>query len=247
MPLYAFDHCGFTSAAFRTDAAAAHRLEYPDCDGVIRIIFRSDQRSRGPTYASAAGAHAGRSEQPRGPSSSSPTRASIHDTRTCRARRNIAPYLAGRPRPHRCGRIQHPPRRAQELRLPSPSRPLKSGFHRQHRNPSPTPRADRRPLDRMAGRRRSKGQPQRPASSPDHRDRPSPVAARPRSEPDSQSNLERGEHCTSATPAIATHPVTARITGTNRERVPPGREYPTWPSCRRPQSDFARRYRRRRC
>jgi hypothetical protein len=59
VPLDACDLCGFTSAAFRADAAAAHRLEYPDCDGVIRIIFRSDQRSRGPTYASAAGAHAG--------------------------------------------------------------------------------------------------------------------------------------------------------------------------------------------
>ena len=59
MPLYACDLCGLTSVAFRADAAAAHRLEYPDCDSVIRIIFRSDQRSRGPTYASAAGAHAG--------------------------------------------------------------------------------------------------------------------------------------------------------------------------------------------
>ena len=53
VPLYACDLCGLTSVAFRADAAAAHRLEYPDCDSVIRIIFRSDQRSRGPTYASA--------------------------------------------------------------------------------------------------------------------------------------------------------------------------------------------------
>jgi len=34
--------CGFASAAFRLEAAAAHRREYPDCDGVIRIVFRSD-------------------------------------------------------------------------------------------------------------------------------------------------------------------------------------------------------------
>jgi anti-anti-sigma factor len=59
VPLYACDLCGFTSAAFRVDAAAAHRLECPGCDGVVRIIFRSDQRSRGPTYASAAGAQTG--------------------------------------------------------------------------------------------------------------------------------------------------------------------------------------------
>jgi anti-anti-sigma factor len=59
VPLYACDLCGFTSAAFRVDAAAAHRLECPDCDGVVRIIFRSDQPSRGPTYASAAGGQAG--------------------------------------------------------------------------------------------------------------------------------------------------------------------------------------------
>lgn len=50
MPLYACEHCGFTSAAFRNDAAAGHRLESPDCDGVIRIIFRSEDRYRGSTY-----------------------------------------------------------------------------------------------------------------------------------------------------------------------------------------------------
>lgn len=53
MPLYACDRCGFTSAAFRADAAAAHRLGYPDCDGVIRIVFRSHDRYRGPGYEAA--------------------------------------------------------------------------------------------------------------------------------------------------------------------------------------------------
>jgi len=58
VPLYACERCGFTSAAFRNDAAAAHRLEYPDCDGVMRIIFRSEERYRGQPRAPAAGAHA---------------------------------------------------------------------------------------------------------------------------------------------------------------------------------------------
>lgn len=51
MPLYACERCGFTSAAFRQDAVAAHRLGYPDCDGVMRIVFRSEDRYRGQTYA----------------------------------------------------------------------------------------------------------------------------------------------------------------------------------------------------
>jgi anti-anti-sigma factor len=44
VPLYACERCGFTSAAFRPEAAATHRLEYPECDGVIRIVFRADDR-----------------------------------------------------------------------------------------------------------------------------------------------------------------------------------------------------------
>jgi stage II sporulation protein AA (anti-sigma F factor antagonist) len=55
VPLYACERCGFTSAAFRNAAAAAHRFEYPDCDGVIRIIFRSEDRYRGAASAPAAG------------------------------------------------------------------------------------------------------------------------------------------------------------------------------------------------
>ena len=51
MPLYACESCGFTSAAFRPDAVAAHRLEDPECDGVMRIVFRSDERQRGQTFA----------------------------------------------------------------------------------------------------------------------------------------------------------------------------------------------------
>jgi hypothetical protein len=47
VPLYGCDRCGFTSAAFRPDAVAAHRLEYPDCDGAMRIMFRSADRHRG--------------------------------------------------------------------------------------------------------------------------------------------------------------------------------------------------------
>ena len=47
MPLYGCDRCGFTSAAFRPDAVASHRLEYPDCDGAMRIMFRSTDRHRG--------------------------------------------------------------------------------------------------------------------------------------------------------------------------------------------------------
>jgi anti-anti-sigma factor len=46
VPLYACDRCGFTSTAFRPAAASAHHLEYPDCEGIIRIIFRSDDRYR---------------------------------------------------------------------------------------------------------------------------------------------------------------------------------------------------------
>jgi anti-sigma B factor antagonist len=53
VPLYACERCGFTSAAFRNEAAAVHRLEYPDCDGVIRIIFRSEDRYRGRAYTAA--------------------------------------------------------------------------------------------------------------------------------------------------------------------------------------------------
>jgi anti-anti-sigma factor len=54
VPLYACEQCGFTSAAFRPEAANAHRLENPDCDGVIRIIFRSEDRYRDPGYGPAA-------------------------------------------------------------------------------------------------------------------------------------------------------------------------------------------------
>jgi anti-anti-sigma factor len=50
VPLYACERCRFTSAAVRPEAAAAHRLDYRDCDGVIRIVFRSGDRSRGQTY-----------------------------------------------------------------------------------------------------------------------------------------------------------------------------------------------------
>jgi anti-anti-sigma factor len=51
VPLYACEHCGFTSAAFRPEAAHLHRSENPDCEGVIRIIFRSEDRYRDPAYA----------------------------------------------------------------------------------------------------------------------------------------------------------------------------------------------------
>jgi anti-anti-sigma factor len=52
VPLYACESCGFTSAAFRPDAVSAHRFERPDCDGVMRIVFRSEDRYRGETYVS---------------------------------------------------------------------------------------------------------------------------------------------------------------------------------------------------
>lgn len=54
MPLYACEQCGFTSAAFRPEAAHTHRLENPDCEGVIRIIFRSEDRYRDPASATLA-------------------------------------------------------------------------------------------------------------------------------------------------------------------------------------------------
>jgi anti-anti-sigma factor len=50
VPLYACERCGFTSAAFRVDAAAAHRIEYPNCGGVIGIIFHSEDRYRSRTH-----------------------------------------------------------------------------------------------------------------------------------------------------------------------------------------------------
>jgi anti-anti-sigma factor len=50
VPLYACERCGYTSAAFRPEAARLHRLEDPDCDGVMRIIFRSEERYRGELY-----------------------------------------------------------------------------------------------------------------------------------------------------------------------------------------------------
>ena len=50
VPLYACERCGYTSAEFRPEAARLHRLEYPDCDGVMRIIFRSEERYRGELY-----------------------------------------------------------------------------------------------------------------------------------------------------------------------------------------------------
>lgn len=46
VPLYACDRCGFTSTAFRVDAARTHRAEYPQCEGTVQIIFRSDERTR---------------------------------------------------------------------------------------------------------------------------------------------------------------------------------------------------------
>jgi anti-anti-sigma factor len=54
MPLYACELCGFTSAAFRPDAVSAHHLERPECDGVMRIVFRSEDRYRGQIYAAPA-------------------------------------------------------------------------------------------------------------------------------------------------------------------------------------------------
>lgn len=50
VPLYACELCGYTSAAFRPEATRLHRLEYPDCDGVMRIIFRSEERYRSELY-----------------------------------------------------------------------------------------------------------------------------------------------------------------------------------------------------
>jgi anti-anti-sigma factor len=50
VPLYACERCGYTSAEFRPEAARLHRLEYPDCDGVVRLIFRSEERYRGELY-----------------------------------------------------------------------------------------------------------------------------------------------------------------------------------------------------
>jgi anti-anti-sigma factor len=54
VPLYACEQCGFTSAAFRPEAAQAHRLENPDCEGVVRIIFRSEDRYRDPASVTPA-------------------------------------------------------------------------------------------------------------------------------------------------------------------------------------------------
>lgn len=54
MPLYACEQCGFTSAAFRPEAAQTHRLENPDCEGVVRIIFRSEDRYRDQAYTTGA-------------------------------------------------------------------------------------------------------------------------------------------------------------------------------------------------
>jgi anti-anti-sigma factor len=54
VPLYACEQCGFTSAAFRPEAALTHRVDSPDCEGVIRIIFRSADRYRGRAYTDAA-------------------------------------------------------------------------------------------------------------------------------------------------------------------------------------------------
>jgi anti-sigma B factor antagonist len=70
VPLYACDRCGFTSAAFRVDAARAHRLAYPQCSGTIQIIFRSDERHRDQSpirrraTAGGAAAHAQRERTP---------------------------------------------------------------------------------------------------------------------------------------------------------------------------------------
>jgi anti-sigma B factor antagonist len=54
VPLYACEYCGFTSAAFRLEAVSAHRLESPECEGVMRIVFRSGDRDRRHASASAA-------------------------------------------------------------------------------------------------------------------------------------------------------------------------------------------------
>src|SRR2546421_5680891 len=39
VPLYACDRCGFTSTAFRVNAAQAHHDAYPSCPGTIRIVY----------------------------------------------------------------------------------------------------------------------------------------------------------------------------------------------------------------
>lgn len=74
MPLYGCERCGFTSAAFRLDAAAAHRLEYAECAGVIRIIFRSADRHRGQTYTAASTAPAPASDSQAGRMSTAQSR-----------------------------------------------------------------------------------------------------------------------------------------------------------------------------
>jgi hypothetical protein len=39
MPLYTCDRCGFTSTAFRVEAADGHATEYPGCPGTVRIVY----------------------------------------------------------------------------------------------------------------------------------------------------------------------------------------------------------------
>jgi anti-anti-sigma factor len=56
VPLYACDRCGFTSATFRIEAARVHRTDYPECEGIVQIIFRSDERSRSATPRLLSGA-----------------------------------------------------------------------------------------------------------------------------------------------------------------------------------------------
>lgn len=180
MPLYACEHCGFTSAAFRNDAAAAHRVESPDCDDPIRIIFRSEDRYRGSAHATAPVAAQDTHERP----------AAANQPRRAFATREH-PDLDGIVRLTLLGDLDLTTadtfrRRLAELKpsgRPRASGPLAADLHRQRRNPSPTRGAHRRPMDRMAARRRSAGQPHRGAGSPDRRDRPGPMAAQSGSEP----------------------------------------------------------------
>ena len=65
-------HCGFTSAAFRLDAVSAHRLEYPECDGVMRIVFRSEDRQRDRLYASGQSARPTRAAEQEPPARGGP-------------------------------------------------------------------------------------------------------------------------------------------------------------------------------
>ena len=181
MPLYGCERCGFTSAAFRLDAAAAHRLEYPECAGVIRIIFRSADRHRGQTYTAASTAPAPASDSQAGRMSTAQSRRELVIRECFDAGNMLRLTLLGDLDVAGAETLNTRLAELKTARRPVRLDLSRLAIHRQLRNPNANRHAHQCPVDRMAARNHSRGQPHRASSSRDHWDRSNPVASGPTS------------------------------------------------------------------